>query len=79
MSDKKNELIAVLVGDTNTWTKEYFAFKKDNDIIKEFVSSQFTQMPNPQYLKNISLNQPEFVTTVIISAILFYKEKKGNF
>lgn len=67
----------VILGDINTFYGELLKFKAENIIKEKFISSQMAQMPNPNYIKAINgATQPEFITGVIISAVIFFEPKK---
>lgn len=74
-----NYELAVIAGDLTEFQKEMEKFKKDNMIHEKFISSQLVQIPNPSYMKGItSATQPEFTTTVIISAVIYFVKKKPS-
>lgn len=68
----------IIVGDPHTFKKEYYKFHKENEVTKEFISSQLTIVPNPNFIKGVStIGTPEQMPMTLVSATLFYK-KKGD-
>jgi len=77
----KDKKFCVLAGALDEFTKEYLQLRKDTTIIKEHISTQVVQLPNPNYMKGItSANTPEVVTAVYISGFFEYllKQEKST-
>lgn len=79
LENAKNEFkreYAIIAGDLTTFVAEHEKILKEHDVIEQHISSQLMQIPNPDYMKGITVGKPEFVTTVIISALIIFRKKK---
>jgi len=80
MATKKTEWqMTCIVGDINQFYAELIKFESENEIHERHFTSQMVQLPNPNYMKGITtINTPEFMTSVLISCVIFFNPKKSD-
>ncbi len=69
----------LLVCDGTTYRKDLAEIEKEYLIVEKHISSQLAQVPNPNYHPQLTPNTPQFVNTLVITAVLEckkYKEEK---
>jgi len=75
----KDKKFCVLAGGLDEFTRDYNKMRKEVNIIKEHISTQIVQIPNPAYMKGITLaNVPEVVTSVYISGFFEIIDKENK-
>lgn len=74
----KDKKFCVLAGGLDEFTRDYNKLRKDVNIIKEHISTQIVQVPNPNYMKGITAGTPEVVTSVYISGFFEIIDKENK-
>lgn len=75
----KDKKFCVLAGGLEEFTRDYKKLRADVNIIKEHISTQIVQVPNPNFMKGITLaNVPEVVTSVYISGFFEIIDKDNK-
>lgn len=76
----KTLLFTAVVSDAQNFAPNFAAFCKKNTIVTCEINGAMAQMPNPAYKDKLTgmimAGQKEFISTVLITAIIFYREKK---
>jgi hypothetical protein len=67
---------AIIAGDINNFVNDLKKMEAENIIIAKHISTQMVEIKNPDYMQGITLNAPQKITTVFVSAFIEFKKKE---
>lgn len=73
---EKNTEYLIIAGDINNFVKDLKKLEAENIIIEKHISTQMIEIKNPDYMQGITLNAPQKITTVFVSAFIEFKKKE---
>ena len=73
---EKNTEYLIIAGDINNFVKDLKKLETENIIIEKHISTQMIEIKNPDYMQGITLNTPQKITTVFVSAFIEFKKKE---